>query len=100
MVCATEDLIQVARNHRATIILDKVYKAFFHCKDFIHWTYKPNLPATFLLALEIKLKRGLYHIDEGYDTDANYHLPQPLKKTANIYVVTAAAKTSFGSTGY
>ena len=70
-VWAIEDLIQVARNHRAMMILNKVYKAFFHCRDFINWTYKPNLTATFLLALEIEFKRELYLHDEDYDTDAN-----------------------------
>ena len=54
----------------------------------------------FLLALEIEFKRVLYLHDEGYDTDANYDLPQPLKKTIHIYVGTAVAKTSFDPTGY
>ena len=55
----------------------------------------------FLLPLEIKFKRGLYLHDEGYDTDANFNLPQPLKKTTHICVVAAAAaQTSFGLMGY
>ena len=56
-IWAIEDLVQVAGNHRATMILNK---AFLHCEDFLHWAYKPNLPATFLLALDIEFKRGLY----------------------------------------
>ena len=99
-VQAIEDLIQVAGNHRAMMILNKVYKAFFHCEDFIHWAYKPNLPATFQLALEIEFKRELHLQNEGNDTDANYDLPQPLKKTAYIYVVTAVVETSFDPIGY
>ena len=58
------------------MILNKVYKAFFYCEDFLHWAYKPNLLAMFLEALEIKFERGLYLHDEGYDNDANYDLPQ------------------------
>ena len=92
---AIEDLIQVARNLRAMMILDKVYKAFFYCKDFIHWAYTTNILATFLLDLKIKLETGLYLQDEGYDIDANYGLLQLLNKTAYIYVVTSAVKTSF-----
>ena len=67
--------IQVAGNHRSTLILDKVYMAFFHCKDFLHWAYTPNLPATFLLTLEIKFEKGLYLQKEGSDTDVNYDFP-------------------------
>ena len=36
---AIEDLTQGMKNHRNTMILDKVYKAFFHYKDFINWAY-------------------------------------------------------------
>ena len=28
-------LIQMARNHRSTVIIDKVYKAFFHCDEYL-----------------------------------------------------------------
>ena len=57
------------------MILKMVYKAYFYCEDFLHWAYKPNLPATFLLALENEFENGLYLHDEGYDTDVNYGLP-------------------------
>ena len=39
------------------MIFDKVYRTFFHYEDFLHWAYKPNLQAIFLLVLEIELKR-------------------------------------------
>ena len=45
-------------------------------QDFLHWAYIPNLPATALLALEIKFKKGLYLQHEGCDTDVNYDLSQ------------------------
>ena len=70
-VQAIENLIQVAVNHRAMMILDKVHKAFFHCKDFIYWVYKLHLTHTFQLALEIEFKRGLHLHGEYHDTDAN-----------------------------
>ena len=69
-------------------------------EDFLHWAYKPNLPAMFLLALEIEFERGLCLHDEGYNTDVNYDLPQPLITIACIYVVTSGAETSFDPTGY
>ena len=53
-----------------------------------------------LLALQIKFERGLYIHNEGYDTDANYDLPEPLKKPACICVVTAAGETSLNLMGY
>ena len=94
-VQAIEDLIQVAGTHRAMMIPDKVYRAFFYCEDFVSWAYKLHLTHTFLLVLEIEFKRELHLHHEGYDTDANYNLPQPLKKTNCIYTVTTAVKTSF-----
>ena len=80
VVQATEDLIQVTRTHRAIIILDKVYKAFFHCEDFINWAYKLHLTHTFVLVLEIEFKRGLYQHDESYDADANTIHPSPWRE--------------------
>ena len=82
------------------MILDKVYKPFFHCEDFMNWVYKLNLTHMFLLPLEIKFKRELYLHDEGYDTDANYDSPQPFKMTTHIYVVRATAETAFQTTVY
>ena len=96
---ATEDLIQTARTHRAMMILNKVYKAFFHCEDFVNWAYKLHIPHTFLLALKIEFERGLHLHDEGCGTDANFDLSQPMKKTTCIYAVTALAETFFSSTG-
>ena len=58
------------------IILDKVYKDFFHCEDFLNWAYKLHLTCMFLLALETEFERAMYLRDEGYDIDANYNLPQ------------------------
>ena len=69
-------------------------------KTLLTLAYEPNLTHIFLMALEIKLERGLYLHDEGYDTESNYNLPQSLKKTTHIYVVTAAAKMFFNSMGY
>ena len=82
------------------MILDKVYKAFLHCEDFIDWAYKPNLPASFLFALEIEFQWELHIHHEGYDTDVTYDLLQPLKKTSHSYAATAVAKTSFDLMGY
>ena len=41
----------------------------------------------------------MYLHDEGYDTDANYNLPQPIKRSTHIYVVTAEDETSFDPMG-
>ena len=94
--------IQVARSHRSTMILDKLYKAFFHCHDFLHCTYRPdqNLLATFILALQIEFERTLYLHDEGYKTSDDYDLPQPLHKYTCIYAVPSVAEVSFDPTGY
>ena len=46
-----------------------------------------------------QIERGLYLRDEGYDTDTNYHLPQPQKRTTHIHAVTAMAQTSFDLMG-
>ena len=77
------------------MILKNVYMAFFHCKNFINWAHKLHLTYTFLLTLEIEFERGLYLHDKGYDTDTNYDLSQPLKRTTDIYVVTAVTENSF-----
>ena len=77
------------------MILDKVYKAFFHSKDFVNWAYKPHLTHTLLLSLEIEFERGLYLHGEGYNTDPNYDLPQLLQRTTHIYVVPSTTKASF-----
>ena len=53
-----------------------------------------------MLVLEIKFERALYLYDEGYDTDANYDLPQPLNKFNHIYAVPSAAEASFNPMGY
>ena len=81
------------------MILNKVCKPFFHCKDFIILVYNLHLTHPFLLALEIIFKRGLYLNDEGYDPETNYYLLQPLKRTTHIYLSTAVAKTSFDLIG-
>ena len=99
IVLAIQDLFQVARTHRAMMILNKVYKAFFHYKDFVNWDYKLHLTHTFLFALEFEFERGLYLHDKGYDNDANYDLPQPLKRSTHIYAVTADNETSFDPMG-
>ena len=77
------------------MILCKVYKALFPCKDFLHWDYKPNLSATFLLALEMEFEKGLCLHNEGYETDVYYYLSQLIMKFAHIHMVTSAAKASF-----
>ena len=92
--------ISTASNHRSTMILNKVYKAFFHCDAFLHWVYKPNLSATFMLALEIEFERALYLQDEGYETGDNYDLPHLLNKSTCIYAVPSVATASFNSTDY
>ena len=99
-VLVIEDLIQAVGNHRATMILDKFYKALSSAKPLLTGPINQMSPAIFLLAWEIKFKRGLHLHDECYNTDTNYDLPQPLKKTTHIYAVTTAAKTSFNHKGY
>ena len=70
-------LIQMARDHRSTLIIDKIYKAVFHCDDYLHWAHKPDqvLHCTFILSLEVKLELSLHQHNEGYDTDNIYDLP-------------------------
>ena len=48
-------LIQMAGNHRSTVIIDKVYKVFFHCDDYLQWAHKSDqvLHSTFILPLEV-----------------------------------------------
>ena len=72
----------MAGNYRSTVIIDKVYKAFFHCDDYLHWAHRPDkvLHYTFILALEVEFKLALHQHDEGYDTDNIYDLPPVLKK--------------------
>ena len=94
------DWIQVAGNHRSTMILNKLYKAFFHCDAFLNWAYRPNRSVTFMLVLENEFERGLYLHGEGYDTNANYDLPQPPNKSTCIYAVPLVAELSFDSMGY
>ena len=55
-------LIQMVGNHRSTVIIDKVYNAFFHCDDYLHWAHRPDqvLLSMFILALEVKLEIALY----------------------------------------
>ena len=88
--------IQKARNHRSTVIIDKIYKAFFNFDDLLHWAHRPDeiLHSTFIVALEIEFKLALHLQDEGYATDNNYDLPQPLQTTACVYVVTSTTKAS------
>ena len=90
----------MARNYRSIIILDKVYKAFVHCDDFLHWAFRANLSAMFMLALEIKLEGALYLHNEGYKTDDDYGLPQPLNKPTHINKGPSVAEASFDSVGY
>ena len=44
--------IQVASNYRSTVVLNRVYKALFHCDDFLHWAHRPDqiLLATIMFA--------------------------------------------------
>ena len=62
--------IQVAGTHRSAVVLDRVYKVFFHSKDFHEWAHRPDqiLLATFMLALEIEFERALCLCNEGYET--------------------------------
>ena len=69
--------IQVAGTYRSTVVLNRVYKAFFHSEDFLHWGHRPDqiLLAMLMLALEIKLKQALFLHDIGYKTSdgMTYH---------------------------
>ena len=90
-------LIQMARKHRSTVIIGKVYKVFFHCDDNLHWANRPDkvLHSTYLLALEVEFKLALHLHNEGYDTDNIYDLPPMFKRTAHIHVVTSKNEGSF-----
>ena len=57
--------------------MDKVYKAFFHCNDYLHWIHRPD-----------------------YDNDNIYDLPQMFKRTAHIHVVTTTNEGSIGPSGF
>ena len=72
-----DTLIKLARNHRSTVIIDKVYKAFFHCDDYLHWVNRPDqiLHSSFILTLKVKFELALHQHDEGYDIDNIYDLP-------------------------
>ena len=91
---------QVASTYRSTMVLDRVYKAFFYSEDFLDWAHRPHqiLLVTFMMALEIKFERALYLHSESYETSDNYGLPQPLNKFTCIYSVPSAAETSFSPT--
>ena len=91
----------MARNHRSTVIIDKVYKAFFHCNDYHHWALRPDqvLHSTFILALEVEFELALHQHDEGYDIDNIYDLPPMLKNTACIHAVTSTNEGSIDPSG-
>ena len=84
----------MAGNHRSTVVIDKVYKAFFHCDDYLHWAQRPDqvLHSPFTVALAVKSELALHQHDEGYDTDNVYDLPQLLKRTACIHAVITTNK--------
>ena len=91
----------MARNHRSTVIIDKDYKTFFHCDDYLHWAHRSDqvLHSTFILALEVKLQLALYQDDEGYDTDNIYDLLPMLKRAAHIHAVTTTNEGSINPSG-
>ena len=94
-------LMWMAGNHRSTVIMDKVYKAFFHCNDYHYWAHRPDqaLHSTFILALEVKFELALHQQNEGYDTDNIYYLPKPLKRPTCSHVVTTKNKGSIDPWG-
>ena len=75
------------------MVFNKVYKAFFHFEDFLHWAHEPDqiFLAMFMLVLEIGFERALYLYDECYKSSDDYDLPQPLNKSMQIYTVPSAA---------
>ena len=44
-----------------------------------------------MLALEFEFEMEIYLHDGGYDTNANYYLPQPLNESTHIYAVPSEA---------
>ena len=94
--------IQVASNHRSTVILNMVYKAFFHYDDFIHWGCRlvQNLLAIIMLAIEITFERALYLYNEGYKTGADYDIPQTPNKSTCINVVPSVTTVSLRLADY
>ena len=94
--------IQEAGTYRSTVVLNRVYKAFFHSEDFLDWAHIPDqmLLAILMLALEIESERMLYLHNEGSETGDDYGLPQPLNKSIYIYSVLSLAKDSFSFTDY
>ena len=64
-------------NYRSTVVLNRVYKVFLHCEDFLNWDHRlGQLPlARFMVALEMKFEWTLYLHNEGYKTDDHYDLP-------------------------
>ena len=86
----------MARNHRSTVIIDKVYKAFFHCPDYLHWAHRPDqvLHSTFVLALQVEFELALHEHYEGYDTDNIYDLPPNAQKN---YLHSCGHSTNEGS---
>ena len=92
----------MTRNHRSTVIIDKAYKAFFHCNDYLHWAHRPDqvFHSTFILAPEVEFKLALHQHNEGYDTDNISDLPQLLKRMAHIHVATTTNEDSINPSGF
>ena len=87
-ICEISNWIQKASTYRSTVVLNRIYKAFFHSKDFLDRVHRPDqiLLAILMLALEIEFERALYLYDEGYETSDNYCLPQLLNKSTWFYI--------------
>ena len=91
----------MAGNHRFTVIIDKIYKAFFHCNNCLHWAFRSDqvLHSTFILAPEVEFELVLHQHGEGYDTDNICDLPPMLKRTACIHAVTSTNEDSIDPSG-
>ena len=93
--------IQMAGNHRSTVIIDKIYKVFFHCDNYLPWAHRPHqvLHSTFILTLDVEFELALHQYDEDYATDDICDLPKLLKRAAHIYAVTSRNEGSFDTSG-
>ena len=92
----------MARNHRSTVIIDKVYKTFLLCDDYLHWAIRPDqvLHSTFILALEVEFELALHQDNEGYLNDNIHDLPQMLERTAPLHSVTTTDEGSIDPSGF
>ena len=94
--------IQKASTYRSTVVHVRVYKAFFHSKDFLNWAHKPHQNSFIHIHVgfrdQFELALQLYN--EGSETSDDYGLLQLFNKSTHIHAVPSVAKAPFDPVGY